>query len=602
MIDLSQEQWDIAELPLGSICVSACAGSGKTKTAVHRLRKMRQLLEDRHGIVALLSFSNVAVNTFRKDYFSLARLENTVRPSAVEIDTVDGFLTANILRPHAHRSMKCKRTPFLVGGTEPFLKSFKVFGGIRSHDIGNLNARLAGTEFEFDCEEGHASTSISSANALAAINKLGAVGAYTHSLGRYWAIRTLEEQTFVLPALARRYPHILIDEAQDIGPEHQKLLEMLIKHGTRLSLIGDPHQGIYEFSGANGKFIQEYGAREGVTAHNLTVNFRSVPSILGVANRLSGRSDTAYRAAPSTLSGAYYISYKKVGRDDLLSAFQSMLASAEVATKNAVIVCRRASWVDEWRGGGPTQGQGITKSFVEATIRRDKLGRFDEAFERATKGIIGLLAKEHGDLSTVLLRGTPRELALPIRRLVWQFVRDFDVGLPPGKLLAKSEWHPLLKTRVTALLERLETEFSLKLADNIGNKLASKALSDVPIVEIPDLGGGPSEAIHISTVHQVKGESIDAVMYVADKGQIRDMLNGASTEVGRIGYVAVTRARNLFVLAVPENCISDFEPELLAAGFRKAGEPGAKADRTRELVEEHTLAMLELKPERRSPQ
>src|SRR6476620_5060740 len=100
MIDLSQEQREIAGLPLGPICVSACAGSGKTKTAVHRLRKMRQLLKDRHGIVALLSFSNVAVDTFKKDYFSLVRSEITFRPSAVEIDTVDGFLTANILRPH----------------------------------------------------------------------------------------------------------------------------------------------------------------------------------------------------------------------------------------------------------------------------------------------------------------------------------------------------------------------------------------------------------------------------------------------------------------------------------------------------------------------
>jgi superfamily I DNA/RNA helicase len=557
-------------------------------------------LEDRHGIVALLSFSNVAVDTFKTDYFSLVRSEITVRPSAVEIDTVDGFLTANILRPHAHRSMKCNRTAFLVGGTEPFLKSFKVFGGVRSHDIGSLNARLADTGFEFDCDEGHASTSISSANALAAINKLGAIGAYTHSLGRYWAIRALEEQAFILPALARRYPHVLIDEAQDIGPEHQKLLEMLIKHGTRLSLIGDPHQGIYEFSGANGKFIRAYGSREGVTTCNLTVNYRSVPSILGVANKLSGRSDTAYRNAPSTMSGAYYIPYKKAGRDDLLSAFQSMLASAEVAAKDAVVVCRRASWVDEWRGGGPAQGQGVVRSFVEATICRDKLGRYDEAFEKVTKGIIGLLAKEHGDLSAMLLRGTPRALAVPLRRVVWKFVRDFDDGLPEGKLLTKSKWHPLLKARVTALLERLETEFSLKPGDNIGNKLASKALLDVPIVEIPDLGGGPSETVHISTVHQVKGESIDAVMYVADKGQIRDMLDGTSTEVGRIGYVAITRACNLFVLAVPENCVGDFEPDLVAAGFRKAGGSGVNYDKTRDLVEKHTLAMLELKPERGS--
>jgi hypothetical protein len=79
------------------------------------------------------------------------------------------------------------------------------------------------------------------------------------------------------------------------------------------------------------------------------------------------------------------------------------------------------------------------------------------------------------------------------------------------------------------------------------------------------------------------------------------MLDGTGTEVGRIGYVAVTRARNLFVLAVPENCINDFELELVACGFQKAGAFAAVTEKTRELREKHILAVLELKPDRRSP-
>ena len=72
--------------------------------------------------------------------------------------------------------------------------------------------------------------------------KLAAVGAYTHSAGRYWVLRVLREEPFVLRALARRYPHVLVDEAQDIGPEHQAILELLIGAGSQVSLIGDPHQ------------------------------------------------------------------------------------------------------------------------------------------------------------------------------------------------------------------------------------------------------------------------------------------------------------------------------------------------------------------------
>lgn len=572
MSELSPEQETIVGLPLGPICVSACAGSGKTRTAVHRLYRMRQSLSDKCGIVALLSFSNVAVNTFRRDYFALTRVKAVAaRPSAVEIETMDGFLTANILRPHAYKVMGCNRTPFLVGGAEPFLKGFKVFGGARSHDIGNLDAYLKDGVFEFKCDEGYASIPIPSSNALNAIGKLGAVGAYTHSLGRYWAVRTLKQNPYLLRALARRYPHILIDEAQDIGPEHQFLLEMLIGSGIQLSLIGDPHQGIYEFSGADGQFLRAYGAQDGVSPQKLTINYRSVPIIVEVANKLSGRSDAADRTPPLNMNGAYYIPYKKAEKDKLLAAYKSMLASAGVDAKDAIILCRSSNWVEEWRGGGEAQGQGIVRTFVEATIKRDKLGQFNEAFDKACRGIVGLLADQHGDLVAVLKRGLPRVTAAPLRRVIWSFVRDADRGLPSGKLLGKSQWHPLLKARLQALLHQLEAEFSLTPSDSFGQKLANKALLDAPIIELPDLVSGHGDPVHVSTVHQVKGESIGAVMYVADRGQIRNMLDGTRTEVGRIGYVAVTRARNLFVVAAPESCVEDFETEFVACGFQKAG-------------------------------
>ncbi len=60
-------------------------------------------------------------------------------------------------------------------------------------------------------------------------------------------------------------------------------------------------------------------------------------------------------------------------------------------------------------------------------------------------------------------------------------------------------------------------------------------------------------------------------MYVASREHVKALLNGTATEVGRIGYVAVTRARNLFVLAIPDNCLGEFEDELVAMGFQKPG-------------------------------
>ena len=381
MTGLSCAQQKIVELPLEAVCVTACAGSGKTRTAVHRLWEIRKKLEDRHGIVALLSFSNVAVDTFRKDYYALLEIRGGPHASGVEISTVDAFITANILRPHAHRTMGASRTAYLVHGREPFLGNYKVFDGTQNHSIAELTARFDGSSFVYSAIYGHSSRPIDKAIAEKAIAKFGKTGAFTHSLGRYWAIQTLGNQTFVLRALARRYPHIIVDEAQDIGSEHEIVLEALREAGVQLSLIGDVNQGIFEFAGADGKYLSSFGGSAGVVSRELTENYRSVPDIVTVANNLTGRSDTAIRKKPDQLSGAFIVPYKKDAQEALLATFRSLLDRANVMADCAAIVCRGTDTVDEWRGAAETQGQGTLRFFAEACIARDGYCNLPEAFE-----------------------------------------------------------------------------------------------------------------------------------------------------------------------------------------------------------------------------
>lgn len=341
MSELSGQQKDVVLAALSPMAITACAGSGKTFTAVRRLAHMRANYSDRHGHIALLSFSNVAVDTFRKDYSDLLQQSKMSSPHGVEIDTVDSFIASNILRPHGHLSMKCPRTPFLVHGSEPFLKGFAVFDGKRSHPTNDINIVMANGHFTFTA--GMAKKAIAPNVAIAALKKLAATGAYSHATARYWALAVLNEHPFVLRALVRRYPHILVDEAQDIGAEHEALLSLMLKHGTHLTLIGDPNQGIYEFSGANGVFLQGYGNKQGVIAKDLATNFRSVPAIVKIANQLSGRNDDACREAPETLNGAYLISFKEAEREKALASFSNLLGLAGIpSTRSAVLVGRRS--------------------------------------------------------------------------------------------------------------------------------------------------------------------------------------------------------------------------------------------------------------------
>lgn len=568
---LSEEQKNVVNHGLDPLCVMACAGSGKTSTAVRLLAEMRRRLHGKRGRIALLSFSNVAVNTFQRDYRHLGPT-NGVLPH-VEIDTVDGFLTSNILRPHAHRTMKASRCAYLVNGTEPFLNGFTVYDPKtkRSYPTADIRAKLKAGQFEFAAGETFAPVAVPPGNAIAAINKLGSHGAYSHDLGRYWAFRSLKEQPFLARVLARRYSHILVDEAQDIGPEHEAILEILVAAGSRFSLIGDPHQSIYEFADADGKFLGAYGKRTGVTEKNLTRNYRSVPVILGVANNLSGRKDSHDREPHPHLSGAYYLSYKKSDHDGLLAAFRHMAENSKAESQARAVLCRSSGQVEKLGGVADSPGQGTIRAFARAAIFRDKHQRYDEAFHTTVSAVARLLAPAHGDLSSRLRRNGGEPGYAEIRRAIWRFTRDATTGLPAGSLLADTQWHPALVDAVKTLLTSLERDFGLKAGDKIGNKLKKTGLINQPLFVQPGLVQEDNAPIRICTVHQAKGESIDAVMYVAERGHIRAMLDGPTTENGRIGYVAVTRARNLFVLAVPEASLKEFEPELKSLGFERAG-------------------------------
>lgn len=61
------------------------------------------------------------------------------------------------------------------------------------------------------------------------------------------------------------------------------------------------------------------------------------------------------------------------------------------------------------------------------------------------------------------------------------------------------------------------------------------------------------------------------MLYLATKEHVSALLAGVDSELGRIGYVAATRARNLLWVGVPANALAELRPALLACGFQEAG-------------------------------
>ncbi|EDG9598550.1 ATP-dependent DNA helicase, partial [Salmonella enterica subsp. enterica serovar Typhimurium] len=223
-------------------------------------------------------------------------------------------------------------------------------------------------------------------------------------------------------------------------------------------------------------------------------------------------------------------------------------------------------------GNATPPGRGTIATLSEAALLRDQNGLYHECFKCVCRAVVGLLANPPHGLSSNL-QGSPHETwMLGLRRLLWNFSRNADTGLPSSKLIAKTEWHTNLVKNVRALLADIEKQYGFKTVGTLGNRLAKTALTDFPLIgEVK-----PKDNCHgmrVETVHQVKGESIGAVLLVATKANVKALLSGTSGEEGRIGYVAITRAKNLFLLAVPQSNLKELRGDLITAGFQERREP-----------------------------
>ena len=566
----SAQQEDVINEGLSTLSVIACAGSGKTFTAVQRVDSVRSQIEAGRGHVALLSFSNVAVDVFGRTYLEQAAVKNRATRSRVCIETFDGFITTNILRPHAYRTMNCTCVPYLVTGGEDYLsnKNFQFW----PKQAPKFPQEIHKIEVEFrsgsvDVYARFHNSTIPIDNGIGTIQRLGAIGAYTHSLGRYWAYEVLRREPKILAALARRYCQIIIDEAQDIGSTHNAILDLLAGAGSQITLIGDPNQAIFEFCGADGRYLKEYVSQSGVKIKELTINYRSVPRIVAAANSLSKRSDTAYRKEPAEENGAFFIPFAKANENKLIQAFQSSVNAAGLDLGKSAIVCRALKKKQELRSYGPEYGQGTTKLFAAAVMARDSAADYQEAFKLTARAVVALLKSPPPHFCARLLDTSRYPEFRKIRKLVWEFARNTETGLPAGTLKADSEWHPQLVQHVKALLGRIGQTLKHEPLDKLGSLLKKTKLPDLPMVHSPSKKSVIDPILRVETIHGVKGESLDAVLYLADKDHVKAMLDGTGTELGRIGYVALTRARNLFWLGLSVDDAVKYKNALLQHSF-----------------------------------
>ncbi|WP_329198777.1 ATP-dependent helicase [Streptomyces sp. NBC_01435] len=103
------------------------------------------------------------------------------------------------------------------------------------------------------------------------------------------SLSILKEHPRVAQLVAARYPNIVVDEYQDLGPVLHGLVTLLNDSaGVRVSAFGDPDQTVMGFTGADPRYLNELMTKfHPVT---LKINYRSGRAIIAASHAILGES------------------------------------------------------------------------------------------------------------------------------------------------------------------------------------------------------------------------------------------------------------------------------------------------------------------------
>ena len=94
-----------------------------------------------------------------------------------------------------------------------------------------------------------------------------------------------------------RYRHLFVDEMQDVNPAQFRLLRLLCSDDGDLFTVGDSHQAVYGWNGADPSLLAELPAlMEGTRVLRLDDNHRSTPQIVRTATAVLEASDGTPRS------------------------------------------------------------------------------------------------------------------------------------------------------------------------------------------------------------------------------------------------------------------------------------------------------------------
>ncbi len=542
----------------GNCAALAGPGSGKTKVLTAKVARMLTEDVDPPQGVACITFSTECARELRTRLAALGIREE----ARVFIGTAHGFCLQHVLRPYARIAGAGLPDPIMVANLRHQTSALQ-----QAMDEGlPYPAEPSSYRISLDryrrtyLDRSHASWAEGDEHLPLVIER------YEQLLRREGLIdfddmvlvglRLLKEHQWIRAALRCRFPILVVDEYQDLGPALDQIVRALMATGVRILAVGDPDQSIYGFTGADPRLLETLASLDEVNEVRLRLNYRSRKAIVDGA-LIVLREMRDYEAASDEEGEEGIIDFVECpdGLEQQGAIILDRLVPEVVARRDQRRLGDVAILYPDKNVGAVVAAAAeerkvpVIRIDQGAPYRRTPLTRW---LEDCASWCAGGWLRGEPALSTILAWWTNFTASGISDDRRWQAKIDLVGPLwhnrdPEARLAAWLDriYDAVLKRALTADNEHqdeIEVWEELCLACEDEGRLAQWT------VEMFGRQGGSPDHLNLITLHSAKGLEFDAVVMMGmDQGIIPRWgldTEEAKRESRRLFYVGMTRARH----------------------------------------------------------
>lgn len=531
--------------------VVAGPGSGKTATLVSKVAHLLHSEIDDPFAVACLTYNN---DTVREIAMRLRALGHT-QGRRLLIGTVHSFCLGAVLRPFGHLVPELGRPDASVLSSPSATRLLDRALNIEGH---NDTAYWFGTRLTLIRKALALGESLEPFDErdVAVARRYQQLLVQAHAIdfdGMVLdALAIIESDAVIRDLLAARYPWLCVDEYQDLGGVLHRIVLALASAGVKIFAVGDADQTVYDFTGANPRYLRELQDDPRFEVVRLRFNYRSGARLIAAAQAaLLPDEPRDYVAAPGvTDRGEVFV--KSVGggladQADRTAAIAAQLIAEGLPAHGIAIL---------YPATDPMLGE-LTDALQEHDV--PFVAERDDRFPRTP--VVQWLQR---CAQRALDRDGPdTEPFAELTRVYSQMLRD--AGHDPRGLQARADLLEAVESpatletplgaRITAVDDRLSLRMTLAVARATADDVDALDTLRASPATLGDFAAGVTVTDHVAvtTYHSSKGRQFNTVLLPGL--QERLMPKSWRTTVGeqrRQFYVALTRAeRRVYLLSTP---------------------------------------------------